>query len=224
MKRFLLFCMVVGLFAGQAFAELYTMGTGHAVLLRAISYSDTGPLNDLSWIGYNDGTSSNLTQNGTRTAGTGNYNENMWYAVAFSGSLFDTTGDNRASVEIGAAGEDVLSSIQLAGEFTGFYLPISNDNDDTWQYMLYVETATARYETDWTPLSADTHTVLTLNFLDEFNNPVTLDFADLTDIGFGVQSTKAQDFFHASVVPVPAAVILGILGLGVVGIKLRKYA
>jgi hypothetical protein len=38
----------------------------------------------------------------------------------------------------------------------------------------------------------------------------------------GIYSGNAQD--HLVRIPVPAAVLLGILGLGVAGIKLRKYA
>jgi len=33
-----------------------------------------------------------------------------------------------------------------------------------------------------------------------------------------------SDDFHVSLVPVPAAVILGMLGLGAAGWKLRKFA
>ncbi len=45
-----------------------------------------------------------------------------------------------------------------------------------------------------------------------------------TWFGDGFDYTTNSGSVDASVVPVPAAVILGILGLGVVGIKLRKYA
>jgi len=45
-----------------------------------------------------------------------------------------------------------------------------------------------------------------------------------TWFGDGVDYTTNSGSVDASVVPVPAAVILGVLGLGVVGWKLRKYA
>ena len=48
----------------------------------------------------------------------------------------------------------------------------------------------------------------------------------VTEFGFKLeyQGIHGSDNFRISVVPVPAAVILGILGLGIAGIKLRKYA
>jgi len=49
----------------------------------------------------------------------------------------------------------------------------------------------------------------------------TASFTQYTGVGGGEGKEGYQDFV---LVPVPAAVILGILGLGVVGIKLRKYA
>ena len=49
----------------------------------------------------------------------------------------------------------------------------------------------------------------------------TASFSPNTGLGGGSDKEGHQDFV---LVPVPAAVILGILGLGVVGIKLRKYA
>ena len=63
-----------------------------------------------------------------------------------------------------------------------------------------------------------------------------LDLSTITDIGIRIQGNMIgltpgnsdypsnPDAFHFSVVPVPAAVLLGILGLSVAGIKLRKHA
>jgi hypothetical protein len=57
------------------------------------------------------------------------------------------------------------------------------------------------------------------------------DTDDIDDIGFYIKDDflggdypSDPDAYHISVVPVPGAVLLGILGLGVAGIKLRKYA
>ena len=55
---------------------------------------------------------------------------------------------------------------------------------------------------------------------------ITIEFgigSDL-DILFATNRTLSGGIVTGQVVPVPAAIVLGILGLGVVGIKLRKYA
>jgi hypothetical protein len=43
-------------------------------------------------------------------------------------------------------------------------------------------------------------------------------------LSFGEDSQGFIDNFQVSVVPVPTAVLLGMLGLGIAGVKLRKYA
>jgi len=182
------------------------------------SWSDTtgGGYNFLKWVGNNPGTSADTVY------GAGAYGENMYFAVGFAGDLTDLDDDGLASVKIGVA--DGPGSLPT-GSYSGFYLPISNDNDDSYKYKLYVDTTGTDYEsTNWTSLTADTHTALTLDF---GAGPGGINFNTLTDIGFIVQiygDPGVSDTFHTSIVPVPGAVILGILGLGVVGIKLRKYA
>ena len=227
MKRVLIFCVVVGLFAGQASASIYVMDAATAVQLREVSVSPLPDTHVKNWVGYNDGTPWPNTQSGIRTDGAGIYGEPMWNSVGFVGVLNDNDDPlNGAWVEIGALypGSTVLSSIQSAagGPFTSFRMPIANDNDDNWEVMLYVDTTLGvggtRYWTGWTALTGKTHTTLTVTF------PSLIFSTQLTDIGFGIHSTKSTDSYHVSVVPVPAAVILGILGLGVVGLKLRKYA
>lgn len=48
--------------------------------------------------------------------------------------------------------------------------------------------------------------------------------ADVTDQGWTDFAVGKNEFAVAKIVPVPAAVLLGMLGLGVAGLKLRKYA
>jgi len=56
--------------------------------------------------------------------------------------------------------------------------------------------------------------------------PVYGSFSSLQDLfaSLGQGSVLDNGSVHAQVVPIPAAVLLGMLGLGVTGMKLRKYA
>lgn len=222
MKRFLLFCMVIGLFAGQASAAMYTMDSATASQLRDVSWSDSTTLNWLKYVGYNPGTSAadEIYTDGD----THKYGDIMYYNVGFTGHLEDTgTLDSDMWVKIGAGGNSSLLS-SITGDYTGFYLPISNDNDDSYRYALYYEYSTGgEVSSPWSStMLQDMHTILT------WNTALDFDSNTLIDIGFKIKFMpgpgQESDDFHTSIVPVPAAVLLGILGLGVAGLKLRKYA
>jgi len=228
MRRILLFCVVVGLFAGQASAGMYVMDAATAINLRDVTYYNADPSSSLDWVGYNDGTAWNGDQAGNRVWGSADYGFPMYYQVGFGGDLKDSSvGIPLASVDIGAAGNTngVLTALQGLGSFDSYGLYIANDNDDSWEYRLYADINGTPYRSgSWTLLSKETHTFLTLSFggLKAFG--VSPGYTGLTDIGFEIRATKYTDTYHTSVVPVPGAVILGLLGLGVVGWKLRKYA
>jgi hypothetical protein len=227
MKKFILICIVFGLFAGQASASLYEMDIATARQLRDVSWSDTSSFgaNILKYVGVKPGDSTVTPDYGIGVYGATNP---MYYDVGFVGDLTDNTGnsiggpDGFANVLIGAAGTPALTTINnLSGSLTIFTMPISNDNDDFWEYKLYVHTATNIYETAWTPINAGNQLTLSVG--------AGVPFSSITDIGFGVQLNVASqgatsDDFHTSVVPTPAAVLLGVLGLGVAGLKLRKHA
>lgn len=219
MKRILLLSVMVGLFAGQASAGLYTMDRDTAALLRAVSWSDPGPGNSIDYIGYDPG--SGVADKIWGPFPT--YGADMEYAVGFAGHLLILgAGGQFASVNIGLNGAKAL-----AGTYDSFVLPISNDNQQIWEYKLYVDTTGTDYlSAGWTSLAPGTQATLALPF------GTDVDFATLADIGFIVQfnrattggGTNTSDDFHTSVVPVPAAVLLGFLGLGTVGLKLRRFA
>lgn len=216
MKRILLISLVLGLFAGSASADMYVMDQATAELLYDVSW--TGELSyDMKYVGDNPGGIGDKIY-GSQLV----YGATMEYLVGFAGNIIvDTTGGNTvASVNIGLGRE-----VNLTGEYDGFALPISNDDQQIWEYKLYVNTTGADYISDsWTPLAGGTQSTLVLPF------NALVDFSTLTDIGFIIQfnvastggGTNYSDDFHTSVVPVPGAVLLGLLGLGVAGWKLRK--
>jgi hypothetical protein len=226
MKRILLFGVMVGLFAGQgqASADLYyTMDVPTAAQLTAVSWSDAQSYG-MRYIGYNPG---NLAD---RISGNEpEYGALMGYAVGFAGNITVDRALKNGTNTVASVNIGLGPNVSLAGIYDGFFLPISNDNQQTWEYKLYVDTDAGSgieyVSPSWTPLAAGTRTTLTLPFGTEVN------FSTLNDIGFIIQFNMAttggngqswSDDFHTSVVPVPGALLLGLLGLGTVGAKLRR--
>jgi hypothetical protein len=222
MKRILLVILVVCLLAGQASAGImYQMDATTAKDMRMLSVSGTDDGN-LYYVGYNPGETAGDYVWGSRSK----YGDTMYYAVGFTGNLADEDGGDSAIATIG------LSSPSLdAGPYTGFILPISNDNDDTWRYQAYVTVSgSGTTYSGWATLTENQQTSLIVDLGGDVN------FTNVTGIGFQIEwkpslnpdptsgDPRLSDEFHTSVVPVPAAVILGMLGLGVAGLKLRKFA
>jgi hypothetical protein len=225
MKRILLFTLVICLFAGQASAALYyQMDATTAAAMRLLSTS-TGDTATLDYVGYNPGGSGDWVFGATTEYGAGE--GNMFYAVGFTGDLNDD--DRNAYSDVGAdsaiATLGITSPSLPAVNYDGFLLPVSNDNDDTWLYQAYVTTATNTYISGWsTGLAPDTQTTLLVN-------TPNMDYSTaVTGIGFQIRwdrslnNERTGDDYNTSVVPVPGAILLGILGLSVASIKLRKYA
>jgi len=228
MKRIFLFIsMLVGLFPGAASAAMYyQMDPATAASMTLQPVSDSGSL--YYYVGYNPGTAAgdevwsdgtHLTYGGTMT---------MTYAVGFSGYLIESSGNDSAIATIGLSSSG-LTSLGLTGTYDGFLLPISNDDNQdnrTWSYASYVETDAGTNLSAWAQLGPGTQTNLIVT------TGSLLDFSKVTKIGFLIQWKRSENGgstsgdFHTSVVPVPvpAAVLLGMLGLSVAGMKLRKFS
>ncbi|UCD30437.1 MAG: hypothetical protein JSV03_08215 [Planctomycetota bacterium] len=224
MKRtiFLLtFCFAaLCLSRAPASAAMYTLSQSYALTLDDIYYSDDG------YMSSNSPTTSNLIYNN---------NGPMQGIVGFYGTLddIDIDGNALALVKLGA-GYDLGLNLGGSG-YTDYTLFVANDNQSIWDVRLFITIGGTEYTSDWVSLSAHDSTNLTLNFAGKGITDAML--ADVEDIGFYIQGDLKYvegvyddyptdpDGYHISIlVPTPTAVILGILGLGVVGVKLRKYA
>ena len=213
MKRILLLGVMVGLFAGQASAGMYTMDATTAADMRLITVG-AGDLGTLTYVGYNPGGAGDWVF-GSQTeygAGAGN----MTYAVGFSGNLYDNDASRYATLALG------LTDPGLSGTYDGFELPIANDDDDVWNYRAYVTTAGG---TTYSPWTAGVVPGSNQNLL--VSTP-GLDYGTVTGIGFELQWDRllnegaSGDDYSVSVVPVPAALLLGLFGLGTASLKLRR--
>jgi hypothetical protein len=193
----------------------YQMDPTTAYGMTQLAVSDSTTQNYLSYVGYNTGASPDLL-----------YGDTMTYMVGFSGHLQETTGDDSAIITIGLGTLDGSGTLSLSGTHDNFLLPISNDNNQIWRFQAYVwvNGDSSPLVSGWEQLVSEEQTNLIVS-------TTGLDYSTVSGIGFmiewkpSINGNSTSDDFHASVVvPTPAAVILGILGLGAVGIKLRKYA
>jgi len=91
----------------------------------------------------------------------------------------------------------------------------NDDNNDPWGVRLYLA-GVSYVVPSFTILDPGDQTFLSLSF-----TPGTV-----TEFGFEVDYPRVtgSDNFHISVVPVPAALILGLLGMGAAGLRLRRFA
>lgn len=218
MKRFILLCIVVGLVAGQASAAVFELNKTTAKHLQQVSVSagDVGNLalvidKSPGTVWYSDGSLGSI------------YGTTMQGAVGYVGTLGDGNADQSGIIRIGTNYSG--STVSVSGTFDKYRAFVANDNDDPWQVAVYLDDGSGIQYGTWQSLAAGTSAWSTLNL------GSAVDFSTLTDIGIAVRGSfvpgsqpSNPDIFHVSVVPVPAAVLLGILGLGVAGLKLRKHA
>lgn len=126
--------------------------------------------------------------------------------VGFGGHLEDGLSSPAAWIKIGLSG----LSLDLSG-YTDYELVMANDNNnDTWQAALFVDSTWSSLVT----IAAGSQALLNLDIQ-------AIDSA--SSIGFIVQGV-IDDKYHMSVSPVPApgALLLGSMGMGIVGWLRRR--
>lgn len=222
-KLLLVLCFAALCLSGApASADLYELDAVTARLFREISTSDPG--GNLALVIDSDGTFGSTASYSDGSLAFDMYGSTMQGAVGYVGQLGEdpTDGDIFASIHIGASGE----AVGIVGSYDGYSAWVANDNDDDWSVRLAADIGAGPIYSSWATLSPGDSTTLTMNFAEiDF-------FTTLNGIGFEVQGTfdgangspSNPDFFHVSVVPVPGAILLCMLGLGVAGLKLRKFA
>ena len=228
MKRVLIFTLVIGLFAVQADAAMWELDRTTALDLTNELVITGSQTNTLS---VYDGPTTKVY--GPGPAQYGSMSGMVGYFGGLTSDVGSPTFGGDAILEIyyddGLSGTD--PGLSGAG-YDGIGSYFENDNQSKWSVQLfYVDPTDGGERTSaWAELAGFTHTYLTA----DASGTGVLDLSDITNIGFRIQGNHMgaeyldypsySDDFHISAVPVPGAVLLGILGLGVVGIKLRKYA
>lgn len=224
MKRVLIFTLVIGLFAVQADAAMWELDRITALDFTQTSIITGSQSNPLS---VYDGPTNKVYGPGPPLYGP------MSGQVGFYGGLAGDVIGGTAEMEIyyddGFGGTDPGL---LGAGYDGIGGYFENDNQSKWSVQLFYVDPTdgGEHASAWVELGNNVSTGLTAYA----SGAGVLDLNDITNIGFRVRGLNMggsdtsypsySDDFHISVVPVPGAVLLGILGLGLAGWKLRKYA
>jgi hypothetical protein len=219
MKRnILLAILAVGLFAGQAFADMWEVDKDTALLFTDYVVTQGSLSNSLS---VYDSPTSKYFGTGPDMYGP------MSGQVGFYGGLAGDAIPGTAIMEIffeGALGLD-------GAGYDGISCYFQNDDQSIWSFQLFYVTAEGEHASAWAELGGlGGSKVLTASA----GAPGGLDLEDIEKIGFRVMGTDMggasqghpsySDDFHVSIVPVPGAILLGLLGLGAAGVKLRRFS
>jgi len=226
MKRFLLFTLVIGLFAVQANAAMWELT--EVVAKGFTTYTNVGDAADNigTLLIYDDPTTQIFGPPSGNYGSTGNI---MSGAVGFVASFTDVSSDFDAVIaEVSYGGSPGLPAAPpLYDGITSYF---QNDNDDNWTVDLFYSDASGIYFSGPVTLAPSGGSAYVT--VPAPGGLGSLSLATITDMGFRISGVmdglggnpSSPDAFHVSLVPVPAAVLLGMLGLGVAGWKLRKFA
>lgn len=233
MKRFILICIVVGLFAGHASAAMWQLDRFAAREFDNISISSGDYYGGN--LGVYDGYNTLYASQGTPLNNYGALdllgNPLMSGQVGYVATIGDQTQDGIAIATISALGN---AGITDTTAYDGIKSYFQNDNQSNWEVQLFYTVANPTGGAD---IEYNSGAFQQLGpqggsgWLATGAPVGGVDLSTVTNIGLRVKAVfgtglqpSNPDTFHVSVVPVPAAVILGILGLGVAGLKLRKHA
>jgi hypothetical protein len=221
MKRILLLGVMVGLFTGQASAAMWevdrptALGFTSYTLISGILTGDLSVYNGYFTKIAGSGPSDYGGSNGLGPAMSGD--------VGFSATLSANVTGGFAELEIYHASPGLTDTTT----YSAISMYVQNDNNSRWAYQLFYVNGGGSHDSGaFVPLDPyGQSTVLTI--------PGSVVLAGISDIGFRIQGhftsvapePSSPDAFHTSVVvPVPAALLLGLLGLGAAGLKLRRFA
>jgi len=157
------------------------------------------------------------------TTGTASFDAYSWY-MGSEALLVDMDITNIATKTADGAGTLTLTDVDndyISADVKGGWTKLSTSAS------LFVGTLSNVYYNELTNTTFDGHSGDSVSMDFPLPQPWNGAIVQLTSTGgwFGEDyADKTGGYINATVVPTPAAVLLGMLGLGVAGLKLRKFA